>query len=878
MSLVPPAGARTTCPYCGVGCGVIATPDHRVVADPAHPANLGRLCSKGAALAETLDDSGRLLHPVVEGARVDWDTALDRVADTFSRTIAEHGPDSVAFYVSGQCLTEDYYVANKLMKGFIGSANIDTNSRLCMSSSVAGHVRAFGADVVPGTYDDLEEADLVILVGSNLAWCHPVLFQRLQAARATRGTKLVVLDPRRTASCEDADLHLQLAVGSDVALFAGLLDHLDRAGAINQAWAGRHTTGLASALEAARGVDVAGITGLEPSAIAAFYALFAGTDRTVTVYSQGVNQSSSGTDKVNAILNVHLATGRIGRPGAGPFSVTGQPNAMGGREVGGLANQLAAHMRFDQQGAVERVGRFWGAPAMAMRPGLKAIDLFEAVADGRVRALWIICTNPADSMPRSELVRAALRACPFVVVSDIWPTDTTALAKVILPAAGWGERNGTVTNSERCITRQRPFRAAPGSARPDWWMLAEVGRRMGWAEAFDWDGAAAVFREHAALTGFENGGTRPLDLGGLADLSDAAYDAMPPQQWPLPADRRASQGGRLFAQGGFPTEDGRARIVPTSWRPPASPRSARFPFWLNTGRVRDQWHTMTRTGLVPRLSQHVPEPRASLHPADASALGLAAGGLVRLTTPHGAMVLRAEIDPGQRVGEVFVPMHWTDAFSSAGPIDKLVGAAVDPLSGQPELKATPLALEPAPVHWRGLLLHTDAVRPPDCTWSRIRLEHGHALDLSGAEALPADPVAYARTLMAAGDAEMMEMADPSRGVWRYAALRGGRLVACLYLTSGPQALPSPQALAALLAVPIADAARRSVLAGGGQVQAGEQAVCACFSVGLQTISTAIIEQRLTSVADIGAALKAGTNCGSCIPELRDILKRQLAPA
>jgi assimilatory nitrate reductase catalytic subunit len=863
MDALPPApGVKTTCPYCGVGCGVVARPDGAIVGDKTHPANFGRLCSKGAALAETLVDDGRLLHPVIDGARASWDQALDRVANRFRRTIAEHGPDSVAFYVSGQCLTEDYYVANKLMKGFIGSANIDTNSRLCMASSVAGHVRAFGADVVPGAYEDLEQADLVVLVGSNLAWCHPVLHQRLQAARAIRGTRVVAIDPRRTATCEDADLHLKLAPGSDVALFAGLLAHLEQVGAIDNVWTTQHTNGLDDALAAARGVDVAAITGLDQADIDTFYTWFARTRRTVTVYSQGVNQSSAGTDKVSSIVNVHLATGRIGLPGAGPFSVTGQPNAMGGREVGGLANQVAAHMRFDQPGAVDRVARFWQAPAMATQPGLKAVDMFDAVHDGRIKALWIICTNPADSMPRADRVRDALAACPFVVVSDIWPTDTTRHAHVVLPAAGWGERSGAVTNSERRITRQRAFRAPPGEA---------------------WQGAAAVFREHAALTAFENDGARPLDLGGLAHLSDDEYDAMRPRQWPAPAtgpEVGGPESSRLFAAGGFPTPDGKARLVPTTWRPIATRPDARFPLLLNTGRVRDQWHTMTRTGIVPRLVQHVTEPRAALHPDDAALLGVYAAGLVRLETAEGAVVLRAALDANQRPGEVFVPMHWTDAFASSGPIDRLVTGPCDPISGQPELKATPLRVTAVPTAWRGLLLHAHAVRPSGTVWSRIPLDHGHAFDLTGAEALPEGAALgrFARDLMAAGGAEIMELADPSRGVWRYAALRDGRLTACLYLTSRHAALPSHQALAALLAGPVSDASRRTVLAGGGAAREAEKTICACFSVGLTTLRDAVAGQGLTTVAEIGAALRAGTNCGSCIPELKEILRDQLVQA
>ncbi|MDO9708851.1 nitrate reductase [Paracraurococcus lichenis] len=872
---------RTTCPYCGVGCGVLAQPDGRLVGDPAHPANKGRLCVKGAALGETLEDAGRLLHPMVDGARASWDAALDRIAGRFAETIAQHGPDAVAFYVSGQCLTEDYYVANKLMKGFIGSGNIDTNSRLCMASSVAGHTRAFGADVVPGVYEDLEEADLVVLVGSNLAWCHPVLHGRLQAARAARGTKLVVIDPRGTATSSGADLHLALSPGSDVALFAGLLAHCAGIGRLDRDWIAAHGSGFEAALAAARQVAptlerVAALTGLDPEAIARFYAMFATTERTVTVYSQGVNQSAAGTDKVNAILNCHLATGRIGRPGMGPFSITGQPNAMGGREVGGLANQLAAHMRFDMPGAPDRVRRFWRAPNLAERPGLKAVDLFDAVLDGRVKALWVMATNPADSLPRAGRVREALAACDFLVVSDCWETDTTRYADVVLPAAGWGEKSGTVTNSERRISRQRPFRAAPGEAKPDWWALAEVGRRMGWAEAFAWESPAAVFREHAALSAFENGGTRAFDIGAMATLSDEGYDALAPFRWPLRAGA-TEEGDRLFAEGGFPTPDGRARFVATPFRGLAAAPGGGFPLLLNTGRLRDQWHTMTRTGQVPRLSDHAPTPAAAFAPADAAALGAVEGGLVRLATPHGEAVLRVALDPGQRPGEVFVPMHWTDAFTSSGPVDLLVGAATDPVSGQPELKATPLRAEALPVRWRGLLLHRDAVRPeaPGLHWSRVPVARGHVLELTGAAPLPAEIAPLVESLLAApAGAELLHIADPARGAWRFAALVEGRVEACLFLVrEGSRAgLPAGAALAALLDGTVTEAARPGLLAGRAlAAKPAERNVCACFGVGVDTLRTCILDRRLTTVAEVGAALSAGTNCGSCVPEIRALL-------
>ncbi|MEM1163758.1 MAG: molybdopterin-dependent oxidoreductase, partial [Pseudomonadota bacterium] len=424
---------RTTCPYCGVGCGVLVTPDDtggmKVRGDPAHPASQGRLCSKGSALGETLGQDERLLSPMVRGQAADWDAALQEIADRFKATIAEHGPDSVAFYVSGQLLTEDYYVANKLMKGFIGSANIDTNSRLCMASTVAGHKRAFGADTVPGTYEDFDTADLVVLAGSNLAWCHPVLYQRLAAAKANRpDTRVVVIDPRRTATCDLADLHLALEPGSDVALWNGLLSRIAEKAAMNCDFVAGHVAGYGAALEAAAGDDL-GRTGLDADLLNVFYDLWIGTERVVSVFSQGLNQSSSGSDKVNALINCHLATGRIGKPGMGPFSVTGQPNAMGGREVGGLANMLACHLDLENAEHRNAVRSFWDAPAMPEAAGLKAVEMFEAVGDGRIKALWIMCTNPAVSMPEADAVRAAIEGCDFTVVSDVTrQTDTARLA------------------------------------------------------------------------------------------------------------------------------------------------------------------------------------------------------------------------------------------------------------------------------------------------------------------------------------------------------------------------------------------------------------------------------------------------------------------
>jgi len=864
----------TTCPYCGVGCGVkagSAASTKGVTGDTDHPANLGRLCVKGTALGETLSLDGRLLHPVMDGARTDWDSALNRVAAEFGRAIAAHGPDSVAFYVSGQLLTEDYYVANKLMKGFLGSANIDTNSRLCMSSSVAGHVRAFGSDTVPGCYEDLELADLLVLVGSNAAWCHPVLFQRILAARKRRPEmRIVVIDPRRTTTAETADLHLAIRPGSDVALFNGLLAHLAQAGCADQVFIDTHTDGLNAALATARATpDVAVQCDIDAADLARFYDWFAATTKTVTVYSQGVNQSSAGTDKVNAIINCHLYTGRIGWPGMGPFSFTGQPNAMGGREVGGLANMLAAHMGFDASG-LDRVRRFWNAPAMAHKPGLKAVDLFQAVHDGRIKALWIIATNPAASLTDTNVVREALARCPFVVIAEaVEATDSTLSAHVKLPALAWGEKDGTVTNSERCISRQRAFLPPPGEARADWAILCDVAIRMGFGAAFAYRNAAAIFAEHCRLSAFENDGSRDFDLSGLIGCD---YDRLTPVQWPV---RTLNAGtARLFGNGRFYHPDARARFVATVARPPRSATSAEFPLILNTGRTRDQWHTMTRTGKSPRLSAHRAEPWLAMHPADAEAAVLQEGDLVRIASPHGAAVLKLTLDASQRRGEVFAPMHWNDQFAANANVGRLIAPHTDPISGQPELKFTPVCVAPVTTHWQAVLLtrSTPKLDGVAVNWVRAAGVEHSVMRLSGLA-----PVADWRQMLGEmlDDAEgWVTFSDSRRGLFRAARLIDGKLDAVLFAApvSDESALswlgslfsqdeiPAPEHIAVLAGMPAGEAAP----------ECGPM-ICACHQVGRSTILHAITTQGLTSVDAIGAAVKAGTNCGSCIPELRQIL-------
>ncbi|MGX9351872.1 molybdopterin-dependent oxidoreductase [Shimia sp. W99] len=874
LDLNPANTTCTTCPYCGVGCGVLASPDGagglRIKGDPAHPANQGRLCSKGSALGETVDTDGRLLAPQIDTRSASWDDALDLVATRFKDTIAKHGPDAVAFYVSGQLLTEDYYVANKLMKGFIGSANIDTNSRLCMASTVAGHKRAFGTDTVPGTYEDLELADLIVLVGSNLAWCHPVLYQRIVAAKKARPKmRIVVIDPRRTATTDIADLHLQITPGTDVALFNRLLSEIHQQGAVDADFVTKHVTGFSEALDAASSTD-AGVTGLSHADLTQFLNLWVRTEKTVTVFSQGVNQSAQGTDKVNAILNCHLATGRIGHPGMGPFSVTGQPNAMGGREVGGLANMLACHLDIENPDHRALVGGFWSAPTIPEKPGLKAVDMFRAVSDGRIKALWIMCTNPVVSLPDADFVRDAIAACDFTVVSDLTATtDTARLADVVLPATGWGEKDGTVTNSERMISRQRSVLPAPGQARHDWDIIADVGRRMGWKDAFDYSRPAEIFREYAALSGLAAAQGKDFDISGLADLSNSEYDALRPTRWPV--SRRDRSADRMFSDGRFFTATGRANMLPVeqATMEPSTPRQYR----LNTGRIRDQWHSMTRTALSPRLNQHYGEPFLEIHPEDALALGLKPAELALVASDHGKAVLRVLITDRVRPGTVFAPIHWTSEYASSGRICAVIPPETDPVSGQPDSKAAPVTISAYSPAWYGFAVSTNKLAPKTGYWAHARHATGWRCELAGRD-VPDNWEAFARTLFNAPDAQTSSVIDPSRATARIALHDRGVLIGALYTAPEPVAVARAH-VTALLGDPGSTA-----LAGrpGADQPDPGATVCACFNVGVNTIVTAITEQNLLSVEDIGAALQAGSNCGSCRPELAALLNATLGQA
>ncbi|WP_438970375.1 molybdopterin-dependent oxidoreductase [Methylophaga sp.] len=873
---------QTTCPYCGVGCGVLATPQTdgtvTVEGDPNHPANLGRLCSKGSALGETVDLGNRLLHPKIDGKRVTWDNALDTVSRKFKDIIARHGPNSVGFYVSGQVLTEDYYTANKLMKGFIGSANIDTNSRLCMSSAVAGYKRAFGSDSVPCSYEDLELADLIVITGSNLAWCHPVLFQRIVKAKQDRPEmKVVVIDPRKTATCELADLHLPLRPGSDATLFNGLLNYLKKEDYLDLDFLEQHAEGFSAALKAAKESagnipQVSAVTELPEEDIIKFYQLFASTERAITLYSQGVNQSTSGTDKSNSILNCHIATGRVGKPAMGPFSITGQPNAMGGREVGGLSNQLAAHMEITNPEHHDRVSRFWETEQLATENGAKAVDLFNDIYDGKIKAVWIMATNPVVSLPDADKVKAALEKCELVVVSECETnTDTTELADILLPAAAWGEKDGTVTNSERRISHQRKFLPVPGEARPDWWIITQVARKMGFEKAFQFEKPVDVFREHARLSAFENDGSRDFDLSGLADITDEAFENLAPIQWPVNETAPAGTA-RMFIDRKFFTPSGKARMVPIEPKLPENKTSDEYPLVLNTGRIRDQWHTMTRTGRAVRLNAHIPEPMVQIHPVDAQNWDLVGGALAKVTSKLGKMIVRVVITEEQRPGSVFVPIHWSNQSASMARVDALVSAVVDPISGQPESKHTPVNIRPYKPVWHGFILSRHPLSVKDANyWVKVRGAQFWRYEIAGEQEMQ-HPDVWAQKHLGT-DGEWLDFIDKKAGRYRAGVIVGNRLEGVVFIAPHHD-LPARSWLSQLFTSPsLTDEERYSLLVGQpgkGQKDSGA-IVCSCFGVGENTLKDAISSGELDSVDAIGAKLNAGTNCGSCIPELKKLL-------
>ncbi|BCL75152.1 nitrate reductase subunit alpha [Jeongeupia sp. HS-3] len=903
---------KSTCCYCGVGCGVLIESDGDritgIQGDPSHPANFGRLCTKGMTLPATAASlTGRALYPEMRltrdaaRQRIDWDAALDTVAERFADIIERHGPDSVAFYVSGQLLTEDYYVFNKLAKGLIGTNNIDTNSRLCMSSAVTAYKLALGADGPPTCYEDLELADCVLFAGSNMAYAHPVLFRRLEAAKAMRpATRWIVIDPRRTDTAAMADLHLQIQPGTDVALFNGMLHHLIWEGLVDPTYIAAHTGGFAELKKLVRdytpkmAAELCGILEADLIQAAEWFgrsdgegSARRGGGATLSLYCMGLNQSAHGTDKNLALINLHLATGQIGKPGAGPFSLTGQPNAMGGREVGGMATMLAAHREIASPSHRAEVADIWGVPSerISGQPGLPAVAMFDAIRAGKIKAVWIACTNPAHSMPDAGQVTEALAAAEFVVVQEAFTqTDTVPFADVLLPAVTWGEKDGAVTNSERRISRVRAAVTAPGEAKPDWWIASEVAKRIearlypDAASLFPYTETAAIFDEHRRLTL-----GRDLDIGGL---DYALLESHGPQQWPLRAGMK--QGiARRYVDGTFATQDGRARFHATPYKPVAEPTNAHYPFHLLTGRLRDQWHGMSRSGRLPQLFAHTPEPSVTMHPQDADRRGFKAGDLMRVESKRGGLILPLAISSDVQSGSVFAAMHWSGQFLNSAGINAASLSSVDAKSSQPELKHAAVRIERAELPWRAvaalrsddvLALHA-AVQPllAECDYAAISLQGRDVLVLRAAcvEA----PAAWLEKLFAALDlqpgADVLEYRDARRNMvkrvgWRRFEAGGSALLGFVF--AGDVAA-ADGLLDKLLEGEAWQGPRLAVFSPKGMAAAPrDRVVCSCKQVSESQI------RRLTAVGaginELKANLGCGTVCGSCVPEL----KRLCAPS
>ncbi|MBO1350498.1 MAG: nitrate reductase [Hormoscilla sp. GUM202] len=703
---------KTLCPYCGVGCGLEVLPPaqpgkatHRdsqgnpiwqVRGDRAHPSSKGMVCVKGATVSESLDKD-RLKYPMMRDSlseplrRVSWDEAFDRIVNWLQTVRFTQGPEAICMYGSGQFQTEDYYVAQKLIKGCLGTNNFDANSRLCMSSAVSGYIKSFGADGPPCCYNDLEQTDMAFLIGTNAAACHPIVFNRLRKYhKKNREVKMIVVDPRRTATAEAADLHLAIRPGTDIDLLNGMAYLLMRWGMMDTIFIDECTAGFPEYAEVIRHYPpemVAEQCGIRIDELEKAARWWGFAQRVLSMWSMGVNQSTEGTAKVRTLINLHLMTGNIGKPGAGPFSLTGQPNAMGGREAGGLAHILPGYRLVTNAQHRAEVEQFWGLPPgqISPHPGLTAWEMITGLERGAVGCLWIAATNPAVSMPDLARTKAALLRSPFTIYQDAYyPTETTAYAHVVLPAAQWGEKTGTMTNSERVVTLCPAFREPVGSAKADWEIFAEVGRRLGFADKFDFADSAAVRSEFIELTR-----SRPCDMTGIS------YDRLRqhgPMQWPCPDRTTDVPRERLYTDLRFHTPDGRARFGAYHAKGLAEPSSPDYPFVLTTGRVYGHWHTMTRTGRIEKIIKMHPEPLIEIHPRDASKLLISEGDWVEVRSRRGFARFPARITKAISPGTVFVPMHWGVLWAQQSEANALTHPEACPESGQPELKACAVQL------------------------------------------------------------------------------------------------------------------------------------------------------------------------------------------
>jgi assimilatory nitrate reductase catalytic subunit len=899
---------KSTCCYCGTGCGVLIQSDGARIAgvrgDPDHPANLGRLCSKGATLHLTAGGQGRLLHPELRTTReaprrrLGWDAALDHAARRFAAIIKEHGPDAVAFYVSGQLLTEDYYVFNKLARALVGTNNIDSNSRLCMSSAVAAYTQTLGADAPPCNYEDLGLTDCLLVAGSNTAWAHPVLFRRIEdARRANPDMKLIVVDPRRTDTAASADLHLALLPGTDVTLYGAMLHVLLWEDLVDRDFIRAHTEGFDGVRDVVRELTpsaAASVCGVPAEDIVTAARWFGRAKAALSLWCQGLNQSSHGTANGAALIHLHLATGQIGRPGAGPFSLTGQPNAMGGRETGSMATLLPGHRSPASAAHREEMARYWGVHSLPETPGKTAVELFEALRTGRIKAVWIACTNPAQSLPQQARVREALDRAEFVVLQEAFgDTETAPYADLLLPAATWGEKDGTVTNSERRITRVHRAVPPPGEARADWQIARDFALHLGRAlerhdapQLFSWFHPGQVFREHAGTTR-----GRDLDITGL---DYALLEARGPQQWPFPAGAQTGTP-RLYANGYFARPGGLARFVPLEFAHTAETTDARFPLHLNSGRLRDQWHGMSRSGRAAQLYSHEEAPRLLMNADDMVRRGLQDGDFAGLRGRRGETVLAVAASGELRAGQTYLAMHWGRRSLSHSGANELMPGALDPFSKQPELKHAAVQVARLDLPWQALVLRREADGTEQALAWMARLQPLLArfryasltlagresatvvLRLAGEEAPPAEWLEEIDEIVGLNEPDCLSYRDRRRGIRKKARLDEGRLTG-LHL-SGETAAAAWLKDMVVEGRPAGDV-RRWLLAPlsappEGVVVRG-RIVCACNNVAEKDILTAVAAGA--NLETLQETLRCGTSCGSCVPELKRLVAAGKAAA
>jgi assimilatory nitrate reductase catalytic subunit len=931
-----PQITRSTCPYCGVGCGVLIESAGQqitgVQGDPEHPANRGMLCSKGQSLhltaASHVSLQNRLLQPQARSHRqaplepVTWEQATHLAATQLARVIEQHGPDALGFYISGQLLTEDYYVFNKLAKGLIGTNNLDSNSRLCMSSAVAAYKLTLGADAPPACYDDIDACECLFIAGSNTAWAHPILFRRIEQAKQKRPQmKMIVVDPRKTDTAAVADLHLGIEPGTDVMLFNGMLHIVLSQGWIDAGFMEAHTTGfddLRAVLMECTPEAVAQICGIAPQDLWLAARWFSQSTATLSLYCQGLNQSTSGTANNAALIHLHLATGQIGKPGAGPLSLTGQPNAMGGREVGAMANLMSAHRDLSNAAHRQELSQFWGVDQVPAKPGLTAIEMFQAAADGQIKALWIACTNPAQSLPDQKTVRQALQKAEFVIVQEAFASaETCHHADLLLPASTWGEKHGTVTNSERCISKVNAAVQPPGWARHDWQIVRDIGQALvtQWGRPdlkrlLDYDHPESIWNEHRAST-------RDKDL----DITGLSYEKLQhaPEQWPC-SDRSLHGQKRLYTDGRFATPDGRARFTALRWKPLAEERRASHPFSLTTGRLRDQWHGMTRTGTAARLFAHQPTPQVQMNPADMARWGIASGDLVTVKSARGEINLPAQASDAIKPMQSFIAMHWGSQYlwsrnqhgQAAWGVNTLTLSDFCPTSKQPELKHSAVQITPSELQHAQGVITAAAWLPHEIFWQRrveiqqmlTQLDMAYLVPFADPHAERADSrprsgwhvhgrsrkaldmgwIHRLQRLLGLSDGSPLVYQDPLRHQFRTLQLGAPDTLGQRQLWGF--ALVGDQSSAAWLQ----DVLQQGTACHGSArvwLQASASApqglpptpkqICNCLNVHEESILNQLktLPHGLDPMIHLQHSLRCGTQCGSCRPEIQRLIQKTL---